>query len=792
MTESANSKPPVLVATVVDTEDARASGSSIASCSGSSIETGTSRHPPASRTRRARRVAVLRATGTAKDRAVVPADQAFAPGDLAEGPTPQMLHLDTRVPTVEDLFIQRQRALDLGASELYDRSEDPEEPLHHRHHGQDGSYLAELLLAKGYEVHGLIRRASTFNTAGSTTSTSTRTTRRELFLHYGDLTDGRGFVTLLHEIKPDEVYNLGAQSHVRVSFDEPEHTGDTDGLGTIRMLEAVRMAGLETRFYQASSSRCTADTAAPERGDAVLPALALRLPPRSTPTGSPRTTARPTACSRSTASCSTTSPPGAARPSSPARSPAPSPRSSRPAGRCLPGQPRRGARLGLRAGVRRGHVADAAGREPDDYVLATGGGTVREFSRAFVRTPGSTGRSTSDSTSATCAPPRSTPSSATPPRPTASSAGRRPSTAASWPAHGRCRHRGLLARRHTPDRPEACGAGRPLGSVGTVTRLPTRGRPRRDLLRRGPSRPRRLARSGASSRPRASRPGRPDLAELDLKDRDAVVRVLRRDQAAVRRARSREGRRHPRQQHLPGRLPQREPADPGQRDGCCAGAGGRAGAVPRVLLHLPEARPQPIGEDSLLTGHLEPTNDAYAIAKIAGILQVQAVRHQYGLAVDLGHADQPLRAQRQLLTDRFARPAGADPTLRRGGPLGSKASPTGGPAHRDGSSCTPTTWPMRACICSSTTTARPGQRGHRPRPHHPRDRRPSPTSSATGAGPSGTPRSPTGRRRSCSTCRSWRRPAGRRRSVFRTDSSARWRGTGSTSAVCAARVTATG
>lgn len=121
--------------------------------------------------------------------------------------------------------------------------------------GQDGSYLAELLLAKGYEVHGLIRRASTFNTARiDHLYMDPHESEARLFLHYGDITDGSRLVTLLAQVRPDEVYHLAAQSHVRVSFDEPEHTGDTTGLGTIRLLEAIRMIGLQCRFYQASSS----------------------------------------------------------------------------------------------------------------------------------------------------------------------------------------------------------------------------------------------------------------------------------------------------------------------------------------------------------------------------------------------------------------------------------------------------------------------------------------------------------------------------------------------------------
>ena len=131
--------------------------------------------------------------------------------------------------------------------------------------GQDGSYLAELLLSKGYEVHGLIRRASTFNTSRiDHLYVDPHDTGAKLFLHYGDLSDGSRLTTLLADIEPDEVYNLAAQSHVRVSFDEPEHTADTTGMGTIRLLEAVRMAGIQCRFYQASSSEMFGATPPPQ------------------------------------------------------------------------------------------------------------------------------------------------------------------------------------------------------------------------------------------------------------------------------------------------------------------------------------------------------------------------------------------------------------------------------------------------------------------------------------------------------------------------------------------------
>jgi GDPmannose 4,6-dehydratase len=121
--------------------------------------------------------------------------------------------------------------------------------------GQDGSYLAELLLSKGYEVHGLIRRASTFNTERiDHLYQDPHSPEAKLFLHHGDLTDGGNLMSLLKNIQPDEVYNLGAQSHVRVSFDAPAYTVNSDADGTLRMLEAIRHSGVETKFYQAASS----------------------------------------------------------------------------------------------------------------------------------------------------------------------------------------------------------------------------------------------------------------------------------------------------------------------------------------------------------------------------------------------------------------------------------------------------------------------------------------------------------------------------------------------------------
>ena len=134
--------------------------------------------------------------------------------------------------------------------------------------GQDGSYLAEQLLEKGYEVHSLIRRSSSFNTELIDPIYKDRHEQDvKLLLHYADLSESSRLVRLLNDINPDEVYHLGAQSHVRVSFDTPEYTSDITGMGTVRMLEAIRDAGVETRFYQASSSEMYGSTPPPQAED---------------------------------------------------------------------------------------------------------------------------------------------------------------------------------------------------------------------------------------------------------------------------------------------------------------------------------------------------------------------------------------------------------------------------------------------------------------------------------------------------------------------------------------------
>jgi len=141
--------------------------------------------------------------------------------------------------------------------------------------GQDGSYLTEFLLDKGYEVHGIIRRSSSFNTARiEHLYKDPHVKDSKLFLHYGDITDGVGISNLIRELEPNEIYNLAAQSHVKVSFEMPDFTAQVDALGTIRMLEAIRSARIETRFYQASTSELFGSTPPPQNEDS-------RFSPRS-------------------------------------------------------------------------------------------------------------------------------------------------------------------------------------------------------------------------------------------------------------------------------------------------------------------------------------------------------------------------------------------------------------------------------------------------------------------------------------------------------------------------------
>ena len=137
--------------------------------------------------------------------------------------------------------------------------------------GQDGSYLAEFLLNKGYEVHGLIRRSSSFNTARlDSIYQDPHTPNPKFFLHYGDLTDGVNLTNLIHQIKPTEVYNLGAQSHVQVSFTMPQYTAQVDGIGAVALLESIRASGIKCKLYQASTSELYGSTPPPQNEDSLF------------------------------------------------------------------------------------------------------------------------------------------------------------------------------------------------------------------------------------------------------------------------------------------------------------------------------------------------------------------------------------------------------------------------------------------------------------------------------------------------------------------------------------------
>ena len=176
--------------------------------------------------------------------------------------------------------------------------------------GQDGAYLAELLLGKGYEVHGIKRRASQLNTERiDHLYQDPHEDDVRLTLHYGDLVDSTNLIRIVQEVQPDEVYNLAAQSHVRVSFDTPEYTSDVDGLGTLRLLEAIRILGLEStcRFYQASSSELFGKVQeSPQSETTPFTPEAPTAWRSSTHSGLSKITASLTACTPATESCSTT------------------------------------------------------------------------------------------------------------------------------------------------------------------------------------------------------------------------------------------------------------------------------------------------------------------------------------------------------------------------------------------------------------------------------------------------------------------------------------------------------
>ena len=288
--------------------------------------------------------------------------------------------------------------------------------------GQDGSYLCELLLAKGYEVHGMIRRSSSFNTARiEPFYKDPHRKDARMFLHYGDLTDGTSLSHLVKEIMPDEVYNLAAQSHVRVSFDIPVYTVQVDAVGTLHLLEALRSAGNGARFYQASSSEMYGKVAETPQTEKTP------FHPRS-----------PYACAKVFSYWQTVNYREAYgmfacngilfNHESPRRGEtfvtrkitrAATPHQGRAAGEALPRQSGRQARLGLRRRLRRGDVADAAAgasrtitssrpAKPDRCASLS-----KRSSACWIWI----GRSMSKSTRAIFAPPRSICCWATPPRP---------------------------------------------------------------------------------------------------------------------------------------------------------------------------------------------------------------------------------------------------------------------------------------------------------------------------------------------------------------------------------------
>jgi GDPmannose 4,6-dehydratase len=256
--------------------------------------------------------------------------------------------------------------------------------------GQDGALLAEWLLGRGYAVHGIKRRSSLFNTERvDHLYQDPHVDDASFRLHFGDLSDGASLLRIVQQVQPDEIYNLGAMSHVAVSFEQPEYTANVDGLGTLRLLEAVRTLGLahRTRFYQASTSELfgACRPGAPVGAHALPPAqpvwrgqavraLDHRELPRSL--GPVRLQRHPVQPRE----------PGARRN---LRHPQDHPRAgahrARPAGHAVPGQPGGAARLGPCARLRARHVADAAAAAPQDFVIATG---VQHSVREFVRRAG--------------------------------------------------------------------------------------------------------------------------------------------------------------------------------------------------------------------------------------------------------------------------------------------------------------------------------------------------------------------------------------------------------------------
>ena len=252
--------------------------------------------------------------------------------------------------------------------------------------GQDGAYLAELLLDKGYEVHGIKRRASLFNTDRiDHLYQDPHVEHQRFILHYGDLTDSTNLIRIVQQVQPDEIYNLAAQSHVAVSFETPEYTANADGIGTLRLLEAIRILGLEkkTRFYQASTSELygLVQEIAADGDHALLPAQPLRggqalrlLDHRQLPRG-----LRPVRLQRHPLQPRE---PAARRDLRHAQDHARHrAHRARPAGLPVPGQPERAARLGPCRDYVEMQWLMLQQEQPEDFVIATG---VQYSVRQFV------------------------------------------------------------------------------------------------------------------------------------------------------------------------------------------------------------------------------------------------------------------------------------------------------------------------------------------------------------------------------------------------------------------------
>ena len=554
--------------------------------------------------------------------------------------------------------------------------------------GQDGAYLAELLLEKGYEVHGIKRRSSSFNTERiDHLYQDPHDSDGRFTLHYGDLTDATNLIRIVQQVQPDEIYNLGAQSHVAVSFETPEYTANADALGTLRLLEAIRILGLTSKHallpgLDLGAVRQGAGNAA-ERDHAVLSALALRrrqavrlLDHGELPRGvrHVRLQRHPLQPRIAAARRNLRHPQDHARPGAHPR------RVSSTA--CILGN--------LDARRDWGHAKDYVQaqwlmlqqEQPEDYVIATGEQhSVREFvelAGARARHAHSVerrgrrgaGRRREDGThggahrSALFPPGRSRYAagrSVARAKPS-SAGGRTRDLRASWCARWRssdlvagrarradCRSAASARRNRANERcnrgthparprlrrraPRACGLG-DLSRAASVRATPT------SSAKRTP---------GSISRRRA-----PSIASSTSRGPQVVILAAARVGGIIANAEA------PADFIRDNLLIQTNVIDAAYRYGVSQAR------VPGIELHLSEARARSrMREEYLLTGALEPTNDAYAIAKLAGIKMCQAYRRQHGFDAVTRAAHESLWAERQFQRPRLACDSGADPPHAR-------------------------------------------------------------------------------------------------------------------------------